>query len=173
MPDVVLEISCDVEVVRGDSFGWESNVPKAFEVDGHRIRQIDRGGSTMIISGNNVIMGRGNVVIGDVSGGVWVNGKRVDTSSGDDSPTPEIPRLKVTLPDGWGLNVKTSGSSDVRGNAHIGNLHLRTSGSSDIDLDNVLSATISTSGSSDISLGLRSRNLSCSFSGSTKFRLKD
>lgn len=180
-----LTISCDVELVSGDDFRWETNREDAFEFrqngSSASIRQTKRSGTTFVggVVIGDVYQGRSRgSVIQSVSGGqnvsiidgeVWVNGRRVDQSSRNDenfvSPPPE-PRLKVTLPAGVDVTVKTSGSSNLYGNAEIGRLSVATSGSTDIDLM-AHSADLRTSGSSDINLMLTGGGLRSQFSGST------
>jgi len=187
MTIISLDVCGAVEFRHGEQLDWESNVPDAYKVskssDGLTISQIEKGGMTIISSGGSTVInsGRGNsffssisggnVVIGGASGSVWINGKRVDASdSGTVGAPSETPRLVVFVPRMSSVSVKTSGSSDLSGDAEIGNLQLKTSGSTEVNLT-AHSADLRTSGSSEISLRLTGGKLRSSFSGSTDFNL--
>ena len=189
MAKLILQVSCDVEIIEGDSLSWDSNNKDAFasefvhlQSDVLKIKQKSQGGGTTVIqSGGSTIIQSGsgrNISIGDVSGatiiggsrgGVWINGRRVDVPE-DDSPFPEDPYLTVSVPVGCDVEIKSSGSSNIHGDARLGKLTLSSSGSTDISLT-CHTANLSTSGSTDIELYLTGGKVSSKFSGSTNFNL--
>lgn len=185
MTTISLDVCGDVELRHGDRLGWESNVPDAYKVtktnDRLIISQTQTGGTTVISSGGRTVINSGgnsivssvsggSVVIGGSTGGVWINGKRVDVPDSDTHDSSETPQLVVFVPKMSNVSVKTSGSSELTGSAEIGNLHLETSGSTEVDLT-VHGADLRTSGSSEIKLRLLGSKLSSRFSGSTAFEL--
>lgn len=169
MTVISLDIFGSVELRMADQLHWESNVPSAYKVlitqEGMVIKQIEKGGTTIISSGGNTVIssGRGNsfissvsggtVIIGGASGGVWIGGKQVSGPDNGGAPK-ETPHLIVFVPKGSSVSIKASGSSELSGNAEIGALELKTSGSTEVNLT-CHSADLSTSGSSEINLRLR------------------